>query len=62
MHNRTDYVCLDDTNELIQRLRLLMSSQVTGDPKQGNESISIIEELGEANIIYWYNRRNTYYS
>lgn len=49
--NGVDYVYWDDPNELVDRLRLLMASQVAGHTGHDNEIISIIEELREANII-----------
>lgn len=41
----------DDPNELVERLRLLISSKVAGHTNHDNEILSIIEELREANII-----------
>lgn len=46
-----DYVYWDDPNELVDRLRLLMASQISGHTGHNNEIISIIEELREANLI-----------
>ncbi|KAL9873249.1 uncharacterized protein ACN2A1_014365 [Glossina fuscipes fuscipes] len=45
------YTYWDDPNELVDRLRLLLSSESVGHNNQKNEIISIIEELREANII-----------
>lgn len=41
----------DDANELVDRLRLLVSSTSAGHTGHSNEIISIIEELREANLI-----------
>lgn len=52
--NRTaayDYKYWDDPNELVDRLRLLVSSQTAGHTGHNNEIIAIIEELQEAKII-----------
>lgn len=46
------YTYWDDPNELIERLRLLVSSNSAGHNAHNNEILSIIEELKEANIIY----------
>lgn len=46
-----DYVYWDDPNELVDRLRLLISSQIAGHTGHDNEIISIIEELRESKII-----------
>lgn len=46
-----NYVYWDDLNELVDRLRVLMSSQTAGHTGHDNEIISIIEELREAKII-----------
>lgn len=46
-----DYVYYDDPNELVDRLRLLMASDLAGNKGHNNEIISIIEELREAKII-----------
>ncbi|XP_030763180.1 uncharacterized protein LOC115887810 [Sitophilus oryzae] len=48
---KTDYVYYDDINELVERLKLLISSQMAGHSGHNNEIISILEELREANII-----------
>lgn len=45
------YEYWDDPNELVERLRLLLSSQSAGNNSHQNEILSIIEELREANII-----------
>lgn len=50
--NKPNYVYWDDPNELVERLRLLMSSSLAGHSNHNNEIMSIIEELKEANIIY----------
>lgn len=46
-----DYTYWDDPNELVDRLRLLVSSSSAGHTGHNNEIISIIEELREADII-----------
>lgn len=46
-----DYMYWDNPNELVERLRLLVSSTSAGHTGHNNEIISIIEELREANII-----------
>ena len=53
--NQLDYVYCDDPNELVDRLRLLLASQATGNPSRTNLIISIIEELRGAEIIYGIN-------
>lgn len=45
------YTYWDDPNELVDRLRLLISSQAAGHTGHTNEIISILEELQEAKII-----------
>lgn len=47
----TDYVYWDNSNELVDRLRLLIASKNAGNNGHNNEIISIIEELKEAKII-----------
>lgn len=42
----------DDPNELVDRLRLILSSKTAGHSAHDNEIISIVEELREASIIY----------
>lgn len=49
--NNSDYIYWDDPNELVDRLRLLIASQMAGNNNHNNEIISIIEELWEANLI-----------
>ena len=49
--NGFKYEHWDDPNELVDRLRLLVSSQMAGHTGHNNEILSIIEELKEANII-----------
>lgn len=46
-----DYIYWDDPNELVERLRLLISSKSVGHTAHNNEIISIIEELYEADLI-----------
>lgn len=46
-----DYKYWDNPNELVDRLRLLVSSQTAGHTGHNNEIIAIIEELREAKII-----------
>lgn len=48
---KLDYVYYDDINEIIERLKLLISSQIAGHTGHQNEIISILEELREAKII-----------
>ena len=48
-----DYVNWDDPNVLVDHLRLLMAERYAGNPSHDNEIQSIIEELQEAEIIYW---------
>lgn len=50
-NNKIDYKYWDDPNELVNRLRLLISSKAAGHTGHDNEIISIIEELKEANFI-----------
>lgn len=47
-----EYTYWDDPNELIDRLRLLVSSSAAGHNAHNNEIVAIIEELREANIIF----------
>lgn len=47
----TSYAYWDDPNELVNRLRLLISSKSAGHTGHENEIISIIEELREAKIV-----------
>lgn len=47
-----DYVYWNDANEMVERLRLLLSSQQAGNNSHTNEILSIMEELRESNIIY----------
>lgn len=46
-----DLVYWDDPNELVNRLKLLLSSQEAGNFAHSNEIISIIEELREDKLI-----------
>lgn len=48
---KVNYVYWDDPNELVDRLRLLISSTTAGHSNHNNEIVSIIEELREAKII-----------
>lgn len=48
---RAEYAYWDNPNELVERLKLLISSQKAGHTGHNNEIISIIEELREADII-----------
>ena len=48
-----DYVHWNDPNELVERLRLLVSSKRVGHTGHDNEIISVVEELREANIIVY---------
>ncbi|KAI9581863.1 hypothetical protein GQX74_010180 [Glossina fuscipes] len=45
------YTFRDDPNELVDRLRLLLSSESAAHSNHKNEIISIAKELREANII-----------
>ena len=49
--NPIAYTYWNDPNELVDRLRLLISSQLAGNNNHNNEINSIIEELREAKII-----------
>lgn len=49
---RKDYVFWNDPNELVDRLRLLISEQAAGNTNHTNEIHSIIEELREEGYIY----------
>lgn len=51
-NNNINYTYWDNPNELVDRLRLLLSSASAGHTGHTNEIISIIEELREANIIH----------
>lgn len=46
-----DYIYWDDPNELVDRLRLLISSTQAGHNSHNNEIVSIVQELREAEII-----------
>lgn len=48
---KNTYTYWDNPNELVERLRLLISSRSAGHTGHTNEIISIIEELKEAKII-----------
>lgn len=50
-NRKIDYIYWDDINELIDRLRLLVSSTSVGHTSHHNEIISILEELEEAGVI-----------
>lgn len=47
----TNYVYFNDANELVERLQLLIASQLAGHNNHRNEIISILEELCEEGII-----------
>lgn len=49
--SRSEYVYWDNANELVERLRLLISSRSAGHNGHDNEILSIIEELREADLI-----------
>jgi hypothetical protein len=51
VNNKIDYVQWDDTNKLVDRLRLLDASRQAGNNAHDNECHSIIEELCEAGLI-----------
>ncbi len=46
-----NYVYWDDPNELVDRLRLLISERSAGNYNHENEIHSLIEELREGNYI-----------
>lgn len=48
---KPNYIYWNEPNELVDRLRLLVSSESAGHNNHKNEIISIVEELREANII-----------
>lgn len=48
---KIEYKHFDDYNEIIDRLRLLIASQLAGNTGHNNEIISIVEELKEGKII-----------
>lgn len=48
---RPELVYFDDVNELVERLKLLIASQQSGNTGHKNEILSILEELREAGII-----------
>lgn len=50
-NNSNNFVYWNDANELVSRLRLLVSSVSAGHTGHNNEILSIIEELREENII-----------
>lgn len=50
-NGKIDYKYWDDPNELVERLRLLISSQAAGHSGHNNEIIELIGELREARII-----------
>lgn len=50
-NKKINYTYWDNPNELVDRLRLLVSSKSAGHTSHNNAIISIIEELQEANII-----------
>ena len=50
-NNKIDYVHWDDSNELVDRLRLLKASRQAGHNAHDNEILSIIEEPREAGFI-----------
>lgn len=50
-NNKIDYVHWDDPNELVNRLRLLVSSASASYTGHTNEINSNVEELREAHII-----------
>lgn len=50
-NNKKDYVFYDSYNELVDRLKKLISAKVAGNTSVDNEIVSIVEELREAYII-----------
>jgi len=49
--NKINYVHWDNTNELVDRLRLLEASRQTDHNAHDNEILSIIEEFCEPGLI-----------
>lgn len=49
--NPIEYKYYDDYNEIVDRLKLLLASQASGNTSHSNELINLIEELKEAGII-----------
>ena len=49
--NKIDYVHWNDSNELVDRLRLLEASRQADHNAHNNEILYIIEELREAGLI-----------
>ena len=47
-----DYKYWDDSNELVDRLRLLVAERSAGNNNHDNEIMAIIEELREAKVIF----------
>ena len=50
-NKKIDYVYYDNPNELVNRLRLLVASQMAGNDGHKNEIASVLEELRELKII-----------
>lgn len=50
-NRKSDYIYWDDPNELVNRLRVLISSKNAGYTCQEDEIMSIVEELREDNLI-----------
>jgi len=50
-NKKVDYVHWDNSNELVDRLRLLNASRRAGNGAHDNEIQSILEELCEAGLI-----------
>lgn len=50
-NKKKDYVYWDDPNELVERLRLLISARSAGNTGVSPEIVSILEELQEAGYI-----------
>ena len=46
-----DYVCWDDSNELIDKLRILMAEQTAVNYGHTNEILTIISELRKAGYV-----------
>ncbi|KYN42689.1 hypothetical protein ALC56_02889, partial [Trachymyrmex septentrionalis] len=49
--NKIDYIHWDDSNEIVDRLRLLEASRQVGHNGHDNEILSIIEEFREIGLI-----------
>ena len=50
-YKKPDCIYGDNPNDLVNRLRLLLSTESVAHKNHKNEIISIVEEMKEANII-----------